>query len=697
MRNIIVAIFILCGFIAQSQILTPVTPTTFGIHQQRAKFDSAAHLPEKQGLLMNTTDSTFQLFYNVLDSAVYGFTKYTGFFKIGRNVSDSLQLSDSIWQRNDSVFYKANKVEKFSGIVLQPIQWTDPAIGDHNVIGADLRTIVNQHPTDQQCNNSSSIGLAYEFGTTYGYNSGPYSISCVQYTIPVSGTISAAVGTAGPGEFREDLVYLNQGGIHIRQGTNSIGGVGLRLDPDPATEIGVGYIRIDSNASVATVNNTQYFVYRNNDPGGVEFTHTVTGTATVVFNYTVNPYPDGADSSIRITAIANNAAIMFAHSGSISSSTVDKFSMRIRNNAAFNNARNWVVRKYLGANQVAGSAAITLTPQRGYVKNLLNTWQVISFDFSDFGGSDAFDRIQVRNTGTGGTVNEQMDLIKIESGTVVTIPSAATGVTSIFKRNDSVFSVTNNTPTFAFLDDNGTGLYLPLSFAGDNTVTTNDNRLTIQSSTADHNTNIIQDRDNIFLIASDDATHNTLIQVTYAGTAWNYNNGFIQNRMTIGDTVSFDNALDTIQFEIKTLPYGDPSLFTKMLVYNPSNGKLGQVDVSGGGGGGSGPDGFNGTATGDVTANFGVHSLNISADDLTNVGILGIGATPGSTNIGWFDDASTMGGYISFTQSISVILNGSSRFNISFVPVFADNTAAAAGGMNPGDLYRTGDILKIAH
>ena len=34
---------------------------------------------------------------------------------------------------------------------------------------------------------------------------------------------------------------------------------------------------------------------------------------------------------------------------------------------------------------------------------------------------------------------------------------------------------------------------------------------------------------------------------------------------------------------------------------------------------------------------------------------------------------------------------------ISGVSEYADNTAAIAGGLTTGDVYRTGDLLKIVH
>jgi hypothetical protein len=39
----------------------------------------------------------------------------------------------------------------------------------------------------------------------------------------------------------------------------------------------------------------------------------------------------------------------------------------------------------------------------------------------------------------------------------------------------------------------------------------------------------------------------------------------------------------------------------------------------------------------------------------------------------------------------------STGISVTGVSEFADNTAAIAGGLTTGDVYRTGDLLKIVH
>lgn len=652
MKKIVLAAFILCGIVAQSQILTPVTPTTPGIHQQRAKLDSAAMLPEKVGLLLNTSDSTFQMFFNKLDSTVWAFSRYTGYFRVGRNVSDSLQLSDSIWQRNDSIFYKANKLEKFSGIILQPIQWTDPQVGDHNVIAGDLHTIINQHSSDQICNSSSNIGLTYLFGTTYAYNSGFYSIACQQYNITTGGTISADVGSAGSGEFREDLVYLDASGIHIRKGDNSIGGIGLRPTPDPATEIGIGYIRIDENNTTPT-GPTADIIY---DENSGEWTHTTFGTITAVFNYTgVTAYH--GTNSIHITAANNNSGIIFAKGSTLSSADQQKFSLWIRNTSALNNARNIVIRKYLGNNQVTGSAAITITTAaRGYNRTLLNTWQLISFDFSLFGGQDPFDRIRATFTGTGGTVNIEIDYIRNEFNVI----GGGTGDTgpSITQIGTDAGTYVSITPNAMINIIGGTGHITTAVSGGNNIVISgynlydNDGTLAADRSLSGNGHSLSMDEIKLFQITNRSSVANNNFILTdgagiipptggmqvanLAGDSASYLEMTLA-RSTLargvnvdatfgtayvgieGDTIMFktivSNQIDyhTLLMDMKGLP--DGSGYDAVLAYNSANGQIGFSTTLPGGTGAFLPLNL---ATGVLTTVTGDQTNSLLFDQLQN-------------------------------------------------------------------------------
>lgn len=78
--SLFVLLFI-CGY-SYSQIYAPVTPTTYGRHENRLKSDSAQHVPEKTALSKNTTDTSAQVFYFKADSSFYGWSKAKGYQKL---------------------------------------------------------------------------------------------------------------------------------------------------------------------------------------------------------------------------------------------------------------------------------------------------------------------------------------------------------------------------------------------------------------------------------------------------------------------------------------------------------------------------------------------------------------------------------------------------------------------------------------
>lgn len=81
MKKILVTLFLFWG-VCQGQIYTPVNPTTYGENVNRIKPFLVNHLPMKNGLLLNTTDSTAQIFYNIQDSSVYYFSAATSYVKL---------------------------------------------------------------------------------------------------------------------------------------------------------------------------------------------------------------------------------------------------------------------------------------------------------------------------------------------------------------------------------------------------------------------------------------------------------------------------------------------------------------------------------------------------------------------------------------------------------------------------------------
>ena len=95
------------------------------------------------------------------------------------------------------------------------------------------------------------------------------------------------------------------------------------------------------------------------------------------------------------------------------------------------------------------------------------------------------------------------------------------------------------------------------------------------------------------------------------------------------------------------------------------------------------PDGFN-----SYIQDTGTGFLNISSDAaLVLSNALGepyfIGTSNGSVKL-YYDNSTKLE-----TTSTGIKISGVSEY--------ADNTAAIAGGITTGDVYRTGDLLKIVH
>lgn len=308
-------------------------------------------------------------------------------------------------------------------------KFTDPQPGDILVLDPTGDTIINQRPTPAQCSNASNIGLSHVDNLTYAYTSGFYNINCVQYLIETGGTFTLDDFDGDPGQFRSDEAILRAGiGIVILKGENSDDQVGGTVPLDPATDILLSIITINSDNEVVNIGSTTIYY------DSPVWTWSTFGTITADNNSAVQPLAPSA-KSIRITVLNNNAGYRFT-APSTQSSTGKRLTFFLRHDATVNNTRNWVIRKMNGANQVNGSSAVTLTTAKGFNKTAAynNLWQLISIPLDDatngFGGQDSYTGFEFRNTGTGGTVLQYVDSIRVESGVVtqgppVTQPNSA--------------------------------------------------------------------------------------------------------------------------------------------------------------------------------------------------------------------------------------------------------------------------------
>jgi len=66
----------------------------------------------------------------------------------------------------------------------------------------------------------------------------------------------------------------------------------------------------------------------------------------------------------------------------------------------------------------------------------------------------------------------------------------------------------------------------------------------------------------------------------------------------------------------------------------------------------------------------------------------GVVYTPARTTIGYAEDVSKLDAEVVAIET---------ELNNAITRVYADNTAAKAGGLTNGQFYRTGDVLKIVH
>lgn len=112
MRKIIFLwLFILCGMAVKSQIYNPVTPTVYGRNENRERVLFALGIPEKSELLTLTNDTSAQIFYNKLDSSLWGWSNARGFWKIGFGPGNSSGI-DSMKRFGTNICYYKEGIER---------------------------------------------------------------------------------------------------------------------------------------------------------------------------------------------------------------------------------------------------------------------------------------------------------------------------------------------------------------------------------------------------------------------------------------------------------------------------------------------------------------------------------------------------------------------------------------------------------
>lgn len=250
--------------------------------------------------------------------------------------------------------------------------------------------------------------LVFTVGTpcVYNINNAQYSLSA-----PVTFTLPAA----DPSLAKQDAILVN---------TSSTASY-LEGDPssDPqvptvnsATQLFLTSVLIPAGATAPT--QVGQVIVRDNTYASGDWG--ITRTMTVDSLYATNPYH--FPLSVRITSATNNQYVQFnSRAAALFLKTQYTYViLPIRNNVTFNAARNLIISLWNGVTQVGVNLSLTTY---GYSKTLTGAYQRLAIPLSAFAGLDPFTAIRITNTGTGGTVDVQLDQIQLQSGTGAIAPS----------------------------------------------------------------------------------------------------------------------------------------------------------------------------------------------------------------------------------------------------------------------------------
>lgn len=249
----------------------------------------------------------------------------------------------------------------------------------------------------------TGTGLVFNVGTPCNY-----TIAGIPYSFPGGNVTLAAADPADP---RQDAIVVTTSTT-----ATSVAGTPQTNPEVPtvsATELFLTSVFVDAGATTPTqVGQT---IVRDEGSGGE---WTIIKTMVSTDNYATNPFH--GTISQRITTAGNNSYMMW-DGPTVSKSSYNTLLLYIRNNSALNNARTLTVRLFNGAVQVGNALPLTTY---GYVRGTLASYQTIAIPMSAFAGADAFNRIRITNTGTGGTVDFQIDYVQLQSGIITPAPSA---------------------------------------------------------------------------------------------------------------------------------------------------------------------------------------------------------------------------------------------------------------------------------
>ena len=205
---------------------------------------------------------------------------------------------------------------------------------------------------------------------------------------------------------RRDRFIINESGWDKLTGTPSV--TPIAPVANNITEVGLGDVLIEANATTPS-DITDEDVYKEN----VEWTGSSTGTGTVSFDSTADPF--AGTVSVESTNIQNGLRIIFTASADINKNDFESIGLQIKLKATMNNGRNLSV--YF---RNAASAVISSSQNLPLTKGETASYQFTGLDFASFTWSSNLVReVVFEYVGSGGPATYTgffMDNIIIQSG-----------------------------------------------------------------------------------------------------------------------------------------------------------------------------------------------------------------------------------------------------------------------------------------
>jgi len=540
--------------------------------------------------------------------------------------------------------------------------------------------------------NVSWQGAGYNYSVHGGLSDGTgrYQLLCVQYT---ADSATVTFDSSDADQDRIDIIYLDATGVHTREGELSAPGTAVRPTVD-VDEILLTEVLIAAGSNEPPL--TTLLVY---DDNLGESTVTNTGTTTNPDN-TTNTFI--GTKSLNVTNITHNDQIFITKLPGLSTWNVlgfDALTLAIRLKANMPTNANLGVALQVGTTTVGTEVIVPL------VKTNSTSYQQISIPLSAFGNmaNTSITRVRFRYIRTASGANYTgfyLDYINFVDGIV----GGPGGPTATFTLNPMVGFT--STPT-ATQQSPGTWTLTPTGYSSLDNFLSPDGwqnlpqilsaigTLDGRAKTAD---GAEVDEEEIFLQTVDDTYPGLMTPAMFSKLDSNY---YITNLDVYPNS---DSLVRPVSANITGVKGLKDSTGIGFAVYDD------YIAIYATGGGGGGRFGFAGE---DVTSGGADRDFDFEDDNFL---IHGDGA--GRDFVIQQDEAA--GGFTAqlrvYSQEASllqtdlgdqtkiavgvagvVLSSWQGLYRIENITEYTDNADAISGGKTTGNLYRTGDILKIVH